>query len=41
MRTAISPTAGSLRLIKDEGAGHWMGEDAVEKALLKAMRGFE
>ena len=25
----------------NEGAGHWMGEETVEKALLEAMREFE
>ena len=29
------------KLIIAEGAGHWMGEEPVEKALLKAMREFE
>jgi proline iminopeptidase len=29
------------RLVIAEGAGHWMGEKPVEKALLEAMRGFE
>ena len=29
------------KLVIAEGAGHWMGEDAVQKALLKAMREFE
>lgn len=28
------------KLVIAEGAGHWMGEEAVEKALLKAMREF-
>jgi len=36
-RTAIPPMAGSLRM----KAGHWMGEEAMQKALLKAMREFE
>ena len=29
------------RLVIAEGAGHWMGEEAVERALLAAMREFE
>jgi proline iminopeptidase len=29
------------RLVIAEGAGHWMGEEAVERALLVAMREFE
>jgi len=29
------------KLVIAEGAGHWMGEDAVEEALLESARGFE
>lgn len=39
LRTRKNRKAFSLALIAE--GGHWMGEDAVQKALLKAMREFE
>ena len=37
----ISELKSSDKLIIVEGAGHWMGDKPVERALLGAMREFE